>query len=144
MAPRNGQQLQSWHGTLLWGHGKVMVSRRSCSESCSPDLLRQSRVRTGRLPKCGRHWLRDEADQSSNPVSATYQMCDFEHEMCGTLLDFSFSLGRMEITTLIFQGEPSPACLPFNQVPCLGSASAESECCCSIHLHHTGLQTGWS
>ena len=31
-----------------------MVSGRSFSEGCSQDLLRQSRVRTGRLPKCGR------------------------------------------------------------------------------------------
>ena len=54
MAPGNGQQLQSWHGTLLRGHGKVMVSGRSFSEGCFQDLLRQSRVRTGRLPKCGR------------------------------------------------------------------------------------------
>lgn len=86
------------------------------------------------------YWLRDEANQSSNPVFATYQMCDFEYEMCDTPLDFSFFLNRMEITTLMSQGDPSPACLPLNQVSYLGSASAQSGCYCSIHLHHMGLQ----
>lgn len=91
---------------LVWGRCKVEVAEvparralpRTCWGKASAGLGRIQSVEDPQALGSGR--------SGSNPASATYQMCDFEHYMCDISLGFSFFTCRMEIITSASQGDP--------------------------------------